>query len=47
MTTASLDLQPMIGDPAPSFDLIDTKGNMFSLADQRGKFLVIHFGTSW
>ena len=39
--------QPMIGDPAPPFNLKDPKGNNFSLAEQQGKFVVIHFGTSW
>ena len=47
MTTTSQELQPMIDDPAPSFELLDTKGNVVSLADLRGKFVVIHFGTSW
>ncbi len=39
--------QPMIGDPAPSFELKDPKGRTYSLAEQQGKFVVIHFGTSW
>ena len=39
--------QPMVGDPAPLFDLKDPKGNTYSLAEQRGKFVVIHYGTSW
>ncbi len=38
---------PMVGDPAPAFELKDPKGRTFSLAEQRGKFVVIHFGTSW
>lgn len=40
-------LQPLIGELAPSFNLKDLKGKPFSLAEQRGKFVVIHFGTSW
>ncbi len=47
MTTATQTMQPMIGEPAPMFDLVDPKGQQFSLADQRGKLLVIHFGTTW
>jgi peroxiredoxin len=37
----------MLGEPAPTFELKDPKGKAFSLAEQRGKFVVIHFGTSW
>ncbi len=40
-------MQPMIGDPAPSFRLKDVKDKMHTLARQQGKFVVIHFGTSW
>lgn len=40
-------MQPMLGEPAPLFDLKDTKGNTFSLTEQRGKFVVIHFGATW
>ncbi len=47
MTINTQASQPMIGDPAPLFDLVDPKGKQFSLADQRGKIVVIHFGTSW
>ena len=47
MTTNTPVSQPMIGDPAPLFDMLDPKGNQFSLADQRGKIIVIHFGTTW
>jgi peroxiredoxin len=39
--------QPMIGDPAPKFTLVDTAGETFNLEDYRGRFVVIHFGTSW
>ncbi len=39
--------QPMIGELAPAFSLLDVRGKLHSLADQRGKFVVIHFGTSW
>ena len=51
MTTSGIvsgqTAQPMVGDPAPAFELKDPKGNTWSLAEQRGKFVVIHFGTSW
>jgi len=47
VTTNTGVSQPMIGDPAPLFDMVDPKGNQFSLADQRGKIIVVHFGTTW
>ena len=47
MTTTTQVSQPMIGDPAPLFDLVDPKGQEWSLADQRGKIVVLHFGTTW
>lgn len=39
--------QPMIGEPAPPFLLQGIDGKIYSLADLRGKVVVIHFGTSW
>ncbi|MCH7737926.1 MAG: redoxin domain-containing protein [Chloroflexi bacterium] len=39
--------QPMVGDPAPAFELSDPKGNSMSLDELRGQFVVIHFGTTW
>lgn len=45
--TMSQAVQPMISEPAPPFDLKDLKSRPFSLAEQLGKFVVIHFGTSW
>lgn len=39
--------QAMIGDPGSLFTMKDLKGRIFSLAAQRGNFVVIHFGTSW
>jgi cytochrome oxidase Cu insertion factor (SCO1/SenC/PrrC family) len=38
---------PMIGEAAPPFDLSTVGGDRLSLADLKGKFVVIHFGTSW
>ncbi len=46
MTTSGLE-QPMIGEPAPPFELPGIDGNTHSLADLRDRFVVIHFGTSW
>jgi len=39
--------QPMIGEAAPGFDLPATDGSHVALEDLRGKFAVVHFGTSW
>ena len=39
--------QPMIGQPAPGFDLCSLNGDSLSLADLRGKFVVLHFGAGW
>ncbi len=39
--------QPMIGMDAPGFELQSIGGDTLSLADLRGKFVVIHFGASW
>lgn len=38
---------PMVGTPAPAIDLPDTNGGRVSLESYRGKYVVIHFGTSW
>jgi len=37
----------MIGEPAPLFKLAGTDGNTHALADQLGKVVVLHFGTTW
>jgi hypothetical protein len=39
--------QPMLGQPAPAFELRDVRGGTVSLASLRGRFLVLHFGASW
>jgi cytochrome c biogenesis protein CcmG/thiol:disulfide interchange protein DsbE len=39
--------QPMIGEPAPAFQLDGVNGETLSLADLRGRFIVLHFGASW
>ena len=38
---------PLIGQKAPNFDLPTTKGDRVKLDQYRGKWVVIHFGTSW
>jgi len=43
---APLD-HPMLGDPAPTFTLPSLSGGEIALPDFRGKYLAIHFGTSW
>lgn len=39
--------QPMIGEQAPAFSLMDLNDKKFSSDDLRGSYLVIHFATSW
>jgi len=39
--------QPMIGEAAPAFNLETLQGEKLALADLRGKFVVIHFATTW
>ena len=39
--------QPKIGEAAPAFTLENLQGKKVALADLRGKFVVIHFATSW
>lgn len=41
------DDQPLIGAPAPGFSLESLAGETVSLADQRGKIVVLHFGAGW
>ena len=41
------DKQPMIGQPAPSFTLTGLDGKTYSLTEQKGKYVVIHFATTW
>ena len=39
--------QPKIGEAAPLFTLEDLQGGKVALAELQGKFVVIHFATSW
>src|SRR5437762_1521048 len=41
------DKQPMIGQSAPSFELKDLEGKSYSLAQLKGRFVMIHFATTW
>ena len=38
---------PWIGAEAPPFALESVNGESLALEDLRGRFVVIHFGTSW
>lgn len=41
------DTQPMLGQVAPLFTLIDMNGKSYSLEQMKGKTIVIHFATTW
>jgi peroxiredoxin len=41
------DEQPMIGQPAPLFELKDVDGKTYSLEQLKGKYIVIHFAATW
>jgi len=41
------DEQPMIGQQAPSFELKASDGKTYSLAQLKGKYVVIHFAATW
>ena len=38
---------PLLGQPGPAFHLRSVEGFNLSLADLRGKIIVLHFGASW
>jgi len=40
---ASAAQAPKVGDPAPEFDLPDQHGNQRTLAEFRGRYLVLYF----
>lgn len=42
-----VDSQPWIGKAAPEFKLETIAGDALGLSDMRGRWLVVHFGTSW
>jgi peroxiredoxin len=41
------DKQPMIGQPAPLFELKTSEGKIYSLEQLKGKYVVIHFAATW
>lgn len=41
------DEQPMIGQPAPLFELKTSEGKIYSLEQLKGKYVVIHFAATW
>lgn len=41
------EVQPMIGQLAPPFELETLAGKMYSLEQVKGKYLVIHFAATW
>ncbi len=38
---------PLLDQPAPAFRLRGVDGSTLSLADLRGRLVVLHFGASW
>ena len=47
LPSASGGQQPLLGEPAPAFELPSLDGKTLSLAGLRGKFVVLHFAASW
>lgn len=41
------EVQPMLGQRAPSFTLKALSGKMYSLEQVKGKYVVIHFAATW
>ena len=41
------DKQPMIGQPAPVFELNGTDDKKYSLDQMKGSYVVIHFAATW
>ena len=41
------DQQPMIGQPAPLFQLKALDGKTYSLEQLKGRYVVVHFATTW
>ncbi len=39
--------QPMIGEDAPAFSLMDVNDQRTSSDDLRGSYVVVHFAASW
>ena len=47
LSCCAQDVQPMIGQSAPSFTLTSTNGKEVSLDKLKGKYIVIHFAATW
>lgn len=47
VTLIAQDKQPLIGESAPDFKLKDLNGDLYSLKQFRGKYVVLHFATTW
>lgn len=43
LTTAELSAAPKVGEPAPAFTAVDTRGGSHSLADYRGRWVVLEW----
>ncbi len=39
--------EPLVGEPAPAFELPSLDGERVALSDFRGKLVVLHFGAGW
>ncbi|AQQ53253.1 TlpA family protein disulfide reductase [Planococcus lenghuensis] len=47
VSSAENSTAAVAGDPAPDFTLEDMDGNMVSLSDYKGQFVVLNFFASW
>ena len=47
MTLKAQEEQPMLGQMAPPFELKDLTGQNYSLAQMKGKLVMVHFATTW
>ena len=43
LTSAELSAAPKVGEPAPAFTAVDTRGTSHSLADYRGRWVVLEW----
>jgi peroxiredoxin len=47
MAGRAQEVQPMLGQTAPTFTLMALNGNTYSLEQLKGKYIVIHFAATW
>jgi thiol-disulfide isomerase/thioredoxin len=47
LPAAAAELKPWPGGPTPSLELVDLQGKKHSLADYRGKVVLINFWATW